>query len=294
MQSSYTIPINSKGYDYASGKYTYTFTTAQDLRGKKVGLASINMYNSFYNITPTYYNNQVSFTFQNMTVVITIPDGYYDIPALNYYFQQICLEYGFYCVDSSDNLPVFFFSITENNQRYSAEMMFFLVQNSKSGTLSVGTPLNSSYVGKYNWELPAYDSDGTITPSIYWNNKFGDLIGFITKTTYPTNNTIDSQIISTITPNLNIVSSIILLCNLINNQGISNPTNVLASFAITSSFGSYISGMNNMQVLYSFVSGNTTSVSEITIQMTDQNGNLLLYPTHIKDNDLLMILVINS
>ena len=49
-----------------------------------------------------------------------------------------------------------------------------------------------------------------------------------------------------------------------------------------------------MQVLYSFVSGNATSVSEITIQMTDQNGNLLLYPTHIKDNDLLMILVINS
>jgi hypothetical protein len=287
MATSIIVPISQINYNSSTDSYVYKLPVQQNFTGMKVGIAAVNMYNSFFNIKSDYNNNVVKIAFQGYNVTITIPDGYYDIPTLNTFFQQIFLEYGFYCVDSTDDFPLFFFEMIENDQQYAIQMLFYLVQNNQAGTLSPGTALNSAYEGSYNWTLPAYGDSAAITQSLSWTNSFGDLIGFPVGV-YPSNTSTFNELISTLTPNLNIVSSIIILCNLVNNQGISIPTNVLGSFAITASFGSYLSGMNNMQVLYSDIAGGY--YSEISIVFLDQNKNRVKF----KDRDILLTLSIVS
>ena len=105
------IILNSTSYVPDSNLCAYQFPNPQTFRkGDQIGLSAISIYNSFFNISAKYGNNSFQFTFPGVfpstttalsnyvlnsdmtaTFTFTIPDGYYAIPDINYFFQQQCI-----------------------------------------------------------------------------------------------------------------------------------------------------------------------------------------------------------
>ncbi len=78
------------------------------------------------------------------SVIFTIPDGYYDIPALNAYLQFIMIQNGHYLVDANGN-NVYFLEIVYNPTEYLCQVNSFCLPGSLVGTtLTMAVPNPSS------------------------------------------------------------------------------------------------------------------------------------------------------
>ena len=268
--------INSSNYSSGSSKFIYKFPVRQQFKkGDQVGLSSVSIYNSFYNISSAYNNNTFTLVFPSLVIqtqVITIPSGYYSISDLNYFLQQQCIKYGFYCTSSASTTSyIYFMEFVTNSVRYAAQLNFYLL-SSNTGTYSVPSG--------FSWAFPTV----AVTPKITFDAPFGLLLGF-TANTYPLTGaeTSNIQYVSPITPTLSVVNSLILTCNLINNHGISIPSSVFNSITLNAGFGSLIT-MGAGQIIMSDIA--TNDYDRIEIQMYDQNLNLL----SIIDPDVLITL----
>ena len=269
--------INSSNYFQSSSKFIYRFPVRQQFKkGDQVGLSSLSIYNSFYNISPAYNNNTFTLVFPSLVVqtqVITIPTGYYSISDLNYFLQQQCIKYGFYCTSSTSSTSyIYFMEFVTNSVRYAAQINFYLLP-SVAGTYSVPAG--------FSWAFPA----AAATPQITFSAPFGLLIGF-TANTYPLTAdgfTAAIQYVSPITPTLSVVNSLIMTCNLINNHGISMPSSIFNSITLNAGFGSLVT-MGAGQIIMSDIA--TNDYDTIEIQIYDQNLNLL----SIIDPDVLITL----
>jgi hypothetical protein len=97
------ISINSTQY-VGNNLYRLKLPKAVEFKkGDKLSLYSFSMYNSFYNISQTQYQNtNIQFTWFDGTVYNwTIPDGYYSLSDLNLFLQQQFVLNKLYCVNSN-------------------------------------------------------------------------------------------------------------------------------------------------------------------------------------------------
>jgi hypothetical protein len=271
--------INSANFNINNNKFVYKFPVRQRFKkGDKVGLSSISIYNSFFNISSVYNNNYYTFTFPSATpidITFTIPNGYYSISDLNYYFQQQCILNGLYCTSSSNSSSnIYFMEFTTNAVRYAGQInLYALPTASQATTMGYAIPSNAS------WSFPSIAN----TPSININIDFGLLLGF-SNGIYPLiPSSTNIQFVSNICPNLSVVNSLIMTCNLIDNSGISIPSTIFDSIPLTVGFGSLINS-NSSQIIYSDIASN--DYDNIEIQFYDQNLNLLT----ILDSDVLITL----
>jgi hypothetical protein len=234
----------------------------------------MNVYNSFYNIASTYSNNSFQFNFLGTTYNFVLSNGYYNISDLNLYLQNQCIVNGLYLINENAEF-VYYCEILINAVEYGVNFVFYPVPSS--------LPSGWSKPSNATWLFP----NSPQIPTIVIGSNFGKIIG-LTAGTYPTGQTSTMRTVkNNIVPELHTVSSVILTCNLINNVGFSNPTNIFYTFGFTEEFGVLIK-INPPDVIYSKVI--ETEHSNIEIQLLDQNLQII----DLLDTDAVITVVLRE
>lgn len=280
-ETIYPIIINSSSLVNSSGNNVFRYTFPQGsvrFQNSKVAISNISIYYSWFNITSTSGNN----TFQLIwpigagisTYTITIPDGFYDISSLNSYLQQYCVTNGLYLINASGDF-VYYAEFISNSTYYSIQFNAYPIPTS----LPVGWTAPSNWVG--------YPTTGYTPQLVVQNNAFKDIIGF-TPGTYPSAQQITTySVLSTVTPQITPVQSVVVACSLLNNK-YSNPSTVLYSFSPAgTTFGSLIQS-NPTQ--YAFIDIQDGNYSDFDVIFYDQDFNAL----QINDTNLIIQLLIKA
>jgi hypothetical protein len=227
---SYTLVLNSKNVIGANNNiFQYQFLNGFRIEDNaEICVSSVQVPYSWYNVSYFYQNTKFNLIFPTgattSTLNITIPDGFYTVPQLQSYIEQVCITNNYYLINSSGNY-VYYVNLSYNISAYKVQLICSLVP----------TTLPTGFTNP-GWTLPTV----TRCPQfVVLDNYFGKLIGFNIGT-YPTTTTANFSKVSDYTPLGSSVNSIILRCNLVSN-GVTMPSDIIDSFAISNtSFGSNI------------------------------------------------------
>lgn len=276
-------------YEFAGGNINLK-------KGQKVALANLQMYYSTFNITALNRNNTYSYKWVNgTTYTITMPDGFYDVPALNNYLHFAMVQNGHYLVTATGAF-VYLMEFNINPTLYAVEVNCY--------TISVAIAAANV------WTLPAAPTwvlpNNIIVPELIVPaspQQFGLVIGFAAGT-YPNaviNNTgaqtppnqtqvpaytTTQTFVSTITPQVTPLSSYILTCSLINNN-YAVPNNLMYSFAPVGTIGEQFTIAPNQ---YVFIDVLPAQYNRFNVQFIDQNFR----PVAIQDPNMIIQLVISD
>ena len=276
-----TIIINSTNYVAGSGnEFVYTFPSSVKFAdGDQVGLQSIAIYNSTFNVSSSLGNNTITLAWNAATptsYTFTIPDGYYSVSDLNFFLQQKMIENKLFVTNSSSQY-VYFAEMVVNSPRYAVSVNLYPIPTS-----SEATTLGYTQPSSPGWSYPATAA----CPQLTFNAAFGSLIG-LEAGSYPSTTAVTTtqQFLSTKTPKLNVVDSYILTCSLIHNN-YSIPANAFFQVPLTKGLGELISIQN--EIVFNDIASNT--YKEIRIKFFDQLFNSL----ELYDTQMTLSLVIKS
>jgi hypothetical protein len=276
----YPIILNSSNAVAGTNNSIYRYNFPQGsvkFNKSKVAVASISMYYSWYNILASLGNNTFTYTWYgfgtSVIETITIPDGFYDIAALNAYLQSQMIANGHYLIDASGDY-VYYLEFATNSTYYSIQL----------NSYPIPTALPTGYSNPAVITFPAVATTPQIT---IISNAFRDIIGFNAGTYPAAVQTTTYSKLSDFTPQVSPTQSVILSCTLLNNK-YSNPGTVLYSFSPAGvSFGSLIEAKPSQ---FSFVDIQSGNYNTFDITFLDQSFNFL----KINDNNLVVQLLIES
>ena len=125
--------------DGQNNKLVYKFPNSVVLKDKYIAVSNISMYYSWFNITSSSNNHILTYTWTagatTTTYTITIPDGLYEISAINNYCQFVMIQNATYWIDSSSGDYYYPFEIILNPNRYAVQLNTYLIPTSApSGT----------------------------------------------------------------------------------------------------------------------------------------------------------------
>ncbi len=261
---------------YMNDGYTFRYNLRRNLDfskpGATVALYNLAMYNSTYNISSKFGNNQMSITWIDNTVQnITIPDGYYSYTALSNIIQYYLIQNNWYWI--VNNIAVYPISISENNARYASQINITCVPVFSSG---ITKPAGAT------WSFPLTPT----TPSLSINSELGKIFGFSKQLTFPpSTQSSNYSAVSDTCPIISPVYTYVLTCNLLNTSIATNINNVLSQIPLNNSFGGLVTLNNLLPMPIPIQSGH---YSEIVIKFLDQNLN----PIQLIDPEITLILVI--
>lgn len=274
---SNTLIINSSNVSnsFTNSQFTYKLINGNFKipSGSKICVSNIQIPYSIFNITTIYGNNKfalswtVGGTFTYYDLIL--PDGFYTVTDINQYIQLFCIENGFYLIDGSGN-NVYYIQMEYNITYYSVQILLFQVPTS----LPVGYTQPANFAG-----YPTFVQ----TPVLrIYNNNFTKIIGYNPGDYgFLVNTSINSQF----TPVGSPVNSLIIRCNLVDNQ-ISNQSDVIDSFSISNvSFGNNINYEPSFEKNVKIKSG---SYSEIQFSVVDQDFNTV----YLRDPNVLITMLI--
>jgi hypothetical protein len=266
-------------------KLRYVFPKAIKFeKNSQIALSSLNMFYSWYNINANLYSNNV---FQyvwfnasgvlNKTITVTIPDGYYSIETLNEFVQSVLVTNGHYLTRTSDGKYIYHIEFVANPTYYSCQLNLYYMLASAEST---------GYVrGNTTWAFPT----ARTCPQVIINstNNFKSLIDFKAGTFPAAQASTFQTFLSTVTPTLSPVSSLVLTCSLC-QQDLATPDNVLYCFTAGQTiFGDTISSSPSA---LSFCNIREGSYNFIDLTIVDQNLN----PMNIKDGQMIVMLTIRT
>lgn len=225
----FVIVMNSTNLvqDGLNNKLIYKFPNSVVFKDKYIAVSSISMYYSWFNITATYGNNTFTFTWTagsvTTTKTIVIPDGLWDITAINNYIQFFCIQNALYWTISGTNY--YPFELLVNTNRYAIQLNTYYIPNA----LPSGATVPSGFPG---WPTTAQNSVVTFPSS------FSNIVGYTANfasagniggattfgnptatTNYATKDTTTNTIsyLSNTSPNVQPNSSILFVMSNINN-----------------------------------------------------------------------------
>lgn len=142
----FVIVMNSTNIvqDGLNNKLIYKFPNSVLFRDKYIAVSSIAMYYSWFNITNALGNNIFTFTWTagvtTTVYTVTIPDGLWDIAAINNFIQFRCIELNLYWTIGGINY--YPFEIITNLNRYAAQLNTYLIPTvaPAGATTPVGFP----------------------------------------------------------------------------------------------------------------------------------------------------------
>ena len=273
-----TIILNSTNIVPNSGNsnFIYNFPAGgTQFKNDEIALSNISMYYSWFNINQALYNNNVfNYIWLGTTYVVTIPDGNYQIKELNDYLQWVMIQNGHYLVDGGGNY-VYYLELILNVSRYAVEFI----------ASPIPTALPSGWSNPAGLVFPATATTPQI--QILSTNNFYKIIGFNAGTyPTPTQSTIYSKLSDT-APQVSPINSIIMECNLINNN-LALPSKLLYSFTIQNvAFGDVL----NISVPeFSWNDIADGFYDRIQIELKDQNLNSI----QINDSQIVILLCIKK
>ncbi len=257
--------------------YRYQFPkNSIHLKNAKIALGNVNIYYSWQNITAANNNNSYQIIWpvgaSTQTFTLTMPNGFYQVSDLNSYLQSFCISNGLYLINSSGQY-VYYLEWVQNSTYYSIQLNAYPVPTS----LPAGFSAPSNWVG-----YPTTD----YTPQVViLNNNFTSIVGLSSGTYPPAQQTTTYSKLSTTTPEITPIQSLVLTCSLLNNV-VSYPTTALYSFGPgNTSYGSLIQSSPNE---YFFVNCFDGTYQYMDIAILDQNFN----PVSIKDTNIIITLLL--
>jgi hypothetical protein len=269
--------VNS-GY---GNRYIYNFNKDVEFKDNmKVGLQSIKIYNSSYNISQEIMNNKITLKWFDTIHTITIPDGYYEVKDLNFAIQKQLILLGYYYFDSVANYYAFEFVV--NPTEYSVNINYY--------PLPLEADAASFTKGSETWNFPETAPNGNIT-QITLNPILSKMLGFSTQTVFPPergdnfNNLNDSQYASDKAPNIQYISSCVIACNLVDSIYSVQNSNIMASIGIDVEFGLPLK-YNPPEIVYNDIK--PSRYREIIIEFLDQN----MQPLKFIDKNIILIVSI--
>lgn len=257
LNSSNVIGSNNNTFQYKFMNGNFKLN-----ENAKMAISQITIPYSWYNITSLNNNKTFNITWVNAGAgmqTYTIPDGFYTVSDLNAYIQQICIANGFYLIDSNgDNY--YYIVLSTNTNYYKVQLLLMNVPMS----LPTGWTAPSNFAG--------YSFMASITPtfSLDVSGSIASIIGFLPGFTRGGYAEPDSSL-STLTPNITPVNSLIVRCNLVNNL-VAIPSDILDAIPINTTFGSNINYVPNYEKWVKLSSGTYNSFN---ISFSDQNLNQL-------------------
>jgi hypothetical protein len=300
------ILLNTSHVSADGGSMTARFPESDFRGGKEISLTNFSFNNCFYNVSSDLGNNKVIFYFAKWTgntlndipYVCTIADGFYSISDLNYYFQNFFINQGLYLYNTATGNNVYFFSFLANLPLYKFQISSFYVPNyavinaTSTYHLQIPTMPDGSTANIVQHIYPATSPNQTASPWISFSqgnlnsagtNTLAYLLGFsiqdygssttnrvISSTVYQTNPA--WTILSTSAPNINLVTDVIISCNLINSS-LQIPSSMLAQVPVTSQYGALTQFQNNNTNDYQDVL--QSRFSQVVLKFFDQLGNPL-------------------
>ena len=128
LDNLYPLILNSSNLVQSSINNTYRYTFPQGsvkFKNSKIAVANIAVYYSWFNISSANGNNQFQFRWPTAgtenVYTVNIPDGFYDISALNTYLQQFCITNSLYLINSSSQF-VFYLEYQINPNAYAIQV----------------------------------------------------------------------------------------------------------------------------------------------------------------------------
>ena len=219
-----TISITTKHITITkNNQFLYEFPSDVKLTHKQVGLASLSMYYSMFNISAEKNNNKVQYEFAGSTYTITFPNMIAEVSDIQAYL--------FYVFRANNH----YLNHTDGTILYPIEMF---IGPAQYAVVVVCNRFPASFGGDY---LSSDNPHITLTGSTFYprllmvaNTNFHTLIGFASD--YATNvsglTSTSKTDLSTTSPILNPDANlIVVLDNLIDNP-YSNPNGILHSFGI--------------------------------------------------------------
>jgi len=259
--------------------FIYNFpSTIQFTKDDQVALSGCSIYNSTFNVSAALGNNSLTITWNANTVTTfttIMPDGFYQYSDINQFIQFFCIANNLYMSSSSGN--VYFIELVTNSVQYKAQLNSYPLPTAVQATaLGYTIPVGAT------WTSPTVAA----TPQITFNTIFGGLIGFLGGIYPPVVIATNSNLVSSFTPEVSIVQSYILGCNLIRSP-LSIPSNTFFSIPLTVPFGSLIT-MSAPQLIFNDI--DPSYYNQIVITFYDQNFQKLI----MNDTDVVIMLVINK
>lgn len=148
--------------DGQNNKLVYKFPNSTVLKDKYIAVSNISMFYSWFNITSSSGNNKLTYTWTagttTTTYTITIPDGLYEISAINNYCQYVMIQNNTYWIDTASGDYVYPFDIILNPNRYAVQLNTYLIPTS----LPSGASVPSGFPG---WPSTAQNSVVTFPSS---------------------------------------------------------------------------------------------------------------------------------
>ena len=287
---SFSLVINSSNVSNrnTNSTFQYNFISGNFVieDGMEVMLSSAQIPYSIFNITAAYNNNKLLIGFPTgaatnsyTTFNITFPDGFYTIDDIRYFIQQFCITNGLYLINATGSY-VYYIDFQINKTYYSNQILLYTVPRS----LPAGWTQPANWIG-----YSTFTSDRTPYIQLLQNNQFHEYLGF-NNGVYPPGAltaghlTNYSQLSNRLPPVGSYVNSIIVHCNLVNNNVVS-PSDIIDAFQITdTTFGANI---NYAPSIEKFVKLTRGSYSSMIIYLTDQNNN----PITLLDPNVLITLL---
>ena len=151
-------------------RQVYNFPNSVPFKNNYIAVSSITMFYSWFNISTALNNNTFSYTWGNsgLTYKITFPDGLYDIPSINAYFQYICIQNGTYLINGSQY--AYYGEFVLNPTRYAVQFNSYEIPTA----LPTGYTAPSNFVG-----YPTLPSNLFITITSLFNLIIGFSTAFV-------------------------------------------------------------------------------------------------------------------
>ena len=135
--------------DQSNNKFVYRFPNTQTFEvGSSIGLSSISIYNSTFNIEKNRGNNVIQIIWLGTTYTIIIDDGYYNVSDLNFKIQQFCILNNLYLLSNSGSNIIYFVELVMNSVRYSVQLNLYAIPTEAQSLV-----LGYSKVGS-TWNFP--------------------------------------------------------------------------------------------------------------------------------------------
>lgn len=294
---SSSIIINSTNAVQTSAPFSsfqYNFPGNTSFNDKQLLLSGLVWPFSNFNVNPTTYQNaNYQIIWIDGTVLqISMPAGFYAVSDISNYLIQQMIAKTWYTVNSAlstaPNTNNYYLGLEENQTYYSVQLNSAAVP-----TAAQAAAANITLPPGATWAFPAVATNPQFVIQPFtvnsYNTSFSDLIGFSPQT-WPTTQTPGSgqSLLSNFSPELNPVSTIVILCSLINNT-FATQNQILYAFAPgNTAFGSYVS-INPPQEIW--LNCSRGMFSGFTLTFVDQT---LRFPVPMNDPSTTIILSVRD
>jgi hypothetical protein len=234
--------------DGFNNKLVYSFPNSISFPDHEIAIQSVNMYYSWTNINgTTLRNNSYAFSWPDVAgvyqVIITMPDGIYEIRDINAYMQFVMIQNGWYVSTPLGN--VFFAEWLVNPTEYAIQLNTYPVWTAEQIALAggvIGTPSSASGIG---WgtpdnTCPIISMFSFLDPNQTPLSNFYNIIGY-SPTFYSTVGATENQsFLSIVAPQVQPNPIIYLSLSNIENK-YANPGTIIGSVSPSVAFGELIS-----------------------------------------------------